>query len=165
VLKNITELEALRILGTSYKLAPAGDNLEMKHKFIISISGMLRSFPMKDQKDDLIVICFNLLRFAYDKKLLKIHPFNEKGKLIINTSIYEDDLTPFGEIIFNDLMYDWLYYADNKSGKIDRKSNIKMLDKYYNKLVSKYQEELNKVALWQNLYEKILKEPLLLSNP
>ena len=120
---------------------------------------------MKDQKDDLIVICFNLLRFAYDKKLLKIHPFNEKGKLIINTSIYEDDLTPFGEIIFNNLMYDWLYYADNKSGKIDRKSNIKMLDKYYNKLVSKYQEELNKVALWQNLYEKILKEPLLLSNP
>ena len=100
----------------------------------------------------------------YDKKLLKIHPFNEKGKLIINTSIYEDDLTPFGEIVFNDLMYDWLYYADNKSGKIDRKSNIKMLDKYYNKLVSKYQEELNKVALWQNLYEKILKEPLLLPN-
>ena len=125
---------------------------------------MLRSFPMKDQKDDLIIICFNLLRFAYDKKLLKIHPFNEKGKLIINTSIYEDDLTPFGEIIFNDLMYDWLYYADNKSGKIDRKSNIKMLDKYYNKLVSKYQGELNKVALWQNLYEKILKEPLLLPN-
>ena len=119
---------------------------------------------MKDQKDDLIIICFNLLRFAYDKKLLKIHPFNEKGKLIINTSIYEDDLTPFGEIIFNDLMYDWLYYADNKSGKIDRKSNIKMLDKYYNKLVSKYQGELNKVALWQNLYEKILKEPLLLPN-
>ena len=25
VLKNITELEALRILGTSYKLAPAGE--------------------------------------------------------------------------------------------------------------------------------------------
>ena len=119
---------------------------------------------MKDQKDDLIVIFLNLLQFACDKKLLKIHPFNEKGKLIINTSIYEDDLTPFGEIIFNDLMYDWLYYADNKSGKIDRKSNIKMLDKYYNKLVSKYQEELNKVALWQNLYEKILKEPLLLPN-
>ena len=138
------------------------DNLEMKHKFIISISRMLKSFPMKDQKDDLIVIFSNLLQFACDKKLLKIHPFNKKGKLIINTTIYEDDLTPFGEIIFNDLMYDWLYYADNKSGKIDRKSNIKLLDKYYNKLISEYQEELGKVALWQNLYEEMLKEPLLL---
>ena len=39
-----------------------------------------------------------------------------------------------------------------------------MLDKYYNKLVSEYQEELGKVALWQSLYEEMLKEPLLLSN-
>ena len=40
-----------------------------------------------------------------------------------------------------------------------------MLDKYYNKLVFEYQEELGKVALWQSLYEGMLKEPLLLSNP
>ena len=28
-------------------------------------------------------------------------------------------------------------YTDNESGKIDRKNNIKMLEKYYNQLLEK----------------------------
>ena len=52
----------------------------------------------------------------------------------MDTIIRKDDLTALGKLIFNDLMYDWLTYTDNESGNIDRKNNVKMLEKYFNKL-------------------------------
>jgi hypothetical protein len=38
------------------------------------------------------------------------------------------------------LVIDWLGYTDNTDSEVDRKNNIKMLEKYYNKLVGKYEQ-------------------------
>ncbi|QOW59975.1 hypothetical protein DYQ05_10470 [Treponema pedis] len=106
----------------------------MKNELIFSVSGMIAAYPMKSDKDDMMVICFNLLRFSYDNGLLNVCPFDENDELLMDTIIYEDDLTALGKRIFNDLMYDWLNYTDKTDGKIDRKNNVKMLEKYFNKL-------------------------------
>lgn len=106
----------------------------MKNKFIFSVPGMIQAYPMKSDKDYMKVVCFNLLRFSYDKGLLNVCPFDENDELRMDTVIYEEDLTVLGKLIFNDLMYDWLGYTDKTDGKIDRKNNVKMLEKYFNKL-------------------------------
>lgn len=45
--------------------------------------------------------------------------------------------TEIGKHIFVELLFKWFAYTDNESGKIDRKNNIKMLEKYYNQLLQK----------------------------
>lgn len=51
--------------------------------------------------------------------------------------IKESSLTEIGKHIFVELLFKWFAYTDNESGKIDRKNNIKMLEKYYNQLLQK----------------------------
>ena len=106
----------------------------MGNELIFSVPGMVNAYPADCDKNRMTVICANLLRFAYDHGLLNVCPFTEGGELLMDTIIREDDLTALGKLIFNDLMYDWLTYADNESGKIDRKNNVKMLEKYFNKI-------------------------------
>lgn len=63
-----------------------------------------------------------------------MNPFDEQGNLKIETVIRESDLTETGKQLFDDLADKWLAYTSNGSGKIDRKNNVKMLEKYFNKL-------------------------------
>ncbi len=51
--------------------------------------------------------------------------------------IKESSLTEIGKHIFVELLFKWFAYTDNESGKIDRKNNIKMLEKYYNQLLQR----------------------------
>lgn len=132
---------------------------------MLDVKYLISSDLRQVDRSNTIIILYNLLKFSFEKRLLKKYPFDVKGELIVDSDVTLDNLTPFGLILFDELVDKWLGYTDNEEGKIDRKSNIKMLDKYYNKLVSEYQEELGKVALWQSVYEEMLKEPLLLSNP
>lgn len=109
----------------------------MSDNLILSVEGMLKAYPMKKDKSDMYIICYNLLHFSYEKGLLLKSPFKEDGQLNAEIVIRESDLTIMGKRIFNDLMYDWLNYTSNTSGRIDRKNNLKMLEKYYNQLLQK----------------------------
>jgi hypothetical protein len=44
-------------------------------------------------------------------------------------------LTETGKLYFDDLLWDWLEYTD-RSKKIDKIENTKILEKYYNKMVN-----------------------------
>ena len=131
----------------------------------LDVSHLIRTNKREIDRDNTKVVLYNLVTFCYNKNLLLVYLFNSSDNLKEDLKIQTNNLSPKGKILFHSLRDKWLGYTDNEDRKIDRKSNIKMLDKYYNKLVSEYQEELSKVALWQSLYEEMLKEPLLLSNP
>jgi len=109
--------------------------LENKGIIVFDFNGMVNAYPMKSDKAEIKIVCNNLIKYSFKKGLLKNTPYNNEEELKENLIIYQNDLTEKGEIIFNDLMFDWLSYTDNRSGNIDRKNNIKMLDKYYYKII------------------------------
>lgn len=76
-------------------------------------------------------------RFCIGKGLLCDNPCDNEGNLIMPSIIKESSLTEIGKHIFVELLFKWFAYTDNESGKIDRKNNIKMLEKYYNQLLQK----------------------------
>ena len=98
----------------------------MNDQVLLDVDMLLRSQIRQKDKDNTIVICQNLLNFAYEKGLLRDNPSDNEGNLIKPSIIRESSL-----------MFKWLAYTDNESGKIDRKNNIKMLEKYYNQLLQK----------------------------
>ena len=109
----------------------------MNDQVLLDVYMLLRSQIRQRDKDNTIVICQNLLNFAYKKGLLRDNPSDNEGNLIMPSIIRESSLTEAGKPIFVELMFKWMAYTDNESGKIDRKNNIKMLEKYYNQLLQK----------------------------
>ena len=109
--------------------------LENKGIIVFDFNGMVNAYPMKSDKAEIKIVCNNLIKYSFKKGLFKNTPYNNEEELKENLIIYQNDLTEKGKIIFNDLMFDWLSYTDNRSGNVDRKNNIKMLDKYYSKIV------------------------------
>ena len=109
----------------------------MNDQVLLDVDMLLRSQIRQKDKDNTIVICQNLLNFAYEKGLLRDNPSDNEGNLIMPSIIRESSLTEVGKTIFVELMFKWMAYTDNESGKIDRKNNIKMLEKYYNQLLQK----------------------------
>ena len=112
----------------------------MNDQVLLDVYMLLRSQIRQRDKDNTIVICQNLLNFAYKKGLLRDNPSDNEGNLIMPSIIRESSLTEAGKPIFVELMFKWMAYTDNESGKIDRKNNIKMLEKYYNLLLRKIDE-------------------------
>jgi hypothetical protein len=94
------------------------------------VNAQLRQHDKENRK----IMCANLLRFCSKKGMFNDNPFDHDGSLRRSYIVYERTLTEEGKKYFNDLMYDWLKYTDNESGTVDRKNNVKMLDKYYEKL-------------------------------
>ena len=75
------------------------------------------------------------LRFAYEKKLLKVDPLDSEGR-IIKLSYTNNDLTKEGQQILHPLYRKWLAYTDkNDADSLKRAANVKQLEKYYNKLI------------------------------
>ena len=75
------------------------------------------------------------LRFAYEKKLLKVDPLDSEGR-IIKLSYTNNDLTQEGQQILHSLYRKWLAYTDkNDADSLKRAANVKQLEKYYNKLI------------------------------
>ncbi|MHC6204296.1 hypothetical protein ACYULU_14040 [Breznakiellaceae bacterium SP9] len=108
--------------------------LEYKGLVLFDVKGLINAYPMKSDKIRTRIVCYNFINFAFEKGLLIKTPYNSKGELNDEIIIRENDLTEKGKIIFDDLADKWLSYTDNGDEKIDRKNNIKMLEKYYNKL-------------------------------
>ena len=108
---------------------------ENKGIIVFDLNGMIKAYPMKSDKTEIKIVCKNLIKYSFEKGLLKNTPYNSKEEINENLIIYQNDLTEKGKIVFNDLMFDWLSYTDNRSGNIDRKDNIKMLDKYFSKIL------------------------------
>lgn len=109
----------------------------MNDQLFLDVSGLIKSQIRQRDKDNTKICCRNLLKFAYEKGLLCDNPFDDEGNLIISTIIRESSLTEVGKHLFLELLLKWMAYTDNESGNIDRKNNIKMLEKYYNQLFQK----------------------------
>lgn len=103
---------------------------------ILDIKYLIDADLRQRDKDNTKIACYNLLNFSYSKRLLNKNPFDSQGNLALDTVIKESDLTDLGKIIFEDLTDKWFIYTDNEAGNIDRKNNIKMLEKYFNKLTN-----------------------------
>jgi hypothetical protein len=114
--------------------------LEYKGFVLLDVKRMIDAYPMKSDKIETRIVCYNLINFSFEKGLLIKSPYNSKGELYDGIIICENDLTEKGKLIFDDLVTDWLGYTDNTDGKVDRKNNIKMLEKYYHKLIGKYEQ-------------------------
>ncbi len=75
------------------------------------------------------------LRFAYEKKLLKVNPVDIEGR-IIKFTYTNFDLTEAGQQILDELYDKWLIYTDkNDANSLKRAGNVKQLEKYYRKLM------------------------------
>lgn len=78
------------------------------------------------------------LRFAYEKKLLKVNPVDIEGR-IIKFSYTNLDLTETGHNILDELYDKWLIYTDKKdANSLKRAKNVKQLENYYQKLMDKF---------------------------
>lgn len=106
----------------------------MENIILLDVQWLVNANLRQRDKDGVITVCTNLLRFSYKNKLLINNPLGG-GELLLGTIIKESDLTNKGKFIFEDLVEKWLGYTDNETGQIDRKNNIKMLEKYYNKII------------------------------
>ena len=126
----------------------------MKDTVLLNVSSMINAYPMKDDKIAMFTICFHLLRFSCEKELLQKNPFDEQGDLNIDTIIKESDLTDLGKQLFDDLAEKWFVYTDKTDGKIDRKNNVKMLEKYFNKYCS-HGQNINLKKFVRFIYENI----------
>jgi hypothetical protein len=111
--------------------------LENKGSVLFDVKRMVDAYPMKGDKINVRIICYNLIKFSFEKGLLLKSPYNSQGELYDEIIIYKNDLTENGKSIFWDLSVKWLSYTDNDDRKVDRKNNTKMLEKYYNKLIGK----------------------------
>ncbi|WP_195360780.1 hypothetical protein [Phocaeicola massiliensis] len=107
----------------------------MEDQILLDVNMLLRSQIRQKDKDNTIILCQNLLSFSYKKGLLCYNPLDNEGNLIMPTIVRESSLTEIGKSIFDKLLFKWLSYTDNESGNIDRKNNVKMLEKYYNQLL------------------------------
>jgi len=111
--------------------------LEYKGSVLLDVKGLISAQTMKDDKIYSRIVCYNLVKFSFEKGLLLKSPYNSQGELYDDIIIYENDLTEKGKLIFWDLSEKWLIYTDNTDGRVDRKNNIKMMGKYYKNLIEK----------------------------
>ena len=102
----------------------------MKDTVLLNVKLLAEAYIRQIDKDNTLIVCSNLLQFSYEKGLLLKSPFDEQGKLKIETIIKESDLTEMGKQIFDDLVDKWLTYTD----RTQKYNNIAMLEKYFNKL-------------------------------
>jgi hypothetical protein len=114
--------------------------LEYKGFILLDVKKMIDAYPMKSDKIEIRIVCYNIIKFSFEKGLLLKPPYNSNRELYDEIIISENNLTEKGKLIFDDLVFDWFKYTDNTDGKVDRKNNIKMLEKYYNKLIRKYEQ-------------------------
>ena len=133
--KNIANKHLFRLTAASCK--PLQTKKNMSDQIIFDVDGLIEAQIRQRDKDYAKVCCQNLLNYAYGKGLLCDNPCDNEGNLIMPSIIKESSLTEIGKHIFVELLFKWFAYTDNESGKIDRKNNIKMLEKYYNQLLQK----------------------------
>lgn len=117
------------------------DDLYFQKDYVCDISSLFKSYS---NYAEAITKIYNLhitfLRFCYEKRLLKINPLDEKGR-ILHMNFVNNDLTEKGTIIFNELHRKWLAYTDKNDDKSDeRADNVKMLEKYYLAINEKYEQ-------------------------
>jgi hypothetical protein len=79
----------------------------MKDLCFLDVAGITNAYTRQYDKVKTIVICSNLLKFAWNKELLINNPFDENDNLIINTIIRESSLTDLGKIFFEKLADKW----------------------------------------------------------
>lgn len=114
----------------------------MNDQVFFDVNGLINSHIRQKDKDYTKICCHNLLKFASEMGLLCEIPFDNEGNLIMSTIIRDSSLTETGKQVFVELLLKWFAYTDNESGKIDRKNNIKMLEKYYNQLLQKIDKKI-----------------------
>jgi hypothetical protein len=112
-------------------------------KEYLSIAEVLSHYPQKSLRDETEKVYTAFLNFCFDRKLIQNNPLENTGKLKKNYSVCESDLTETGKLYFDDLLWDWLEYTD-RSKKIDKIENTKILEKYYNRMLNNLRNNNNK---------------------
>lgn len=108
---------------------------------ILNVAFMMDSYIRQADKNEMKIICENLLKFSFEKSLLLDTPYDENGNFKTDFIVKESRLTEKGKQIFENICDKWLNYTDNKNSKIDKINNIKMLEKYYDKLLKDYESK------------------------
>ena len=132
-IENTEDIEHLtQAIMTSY------DDLYFQKEFVCDISSLIEAYSTYP---DVILDTYNLhitfLRFCYEKKLIKVNPL-DKCDRIIRMNYTNNNLTEKGTKILNDLYDDWLNYTNKTDEKSEeRNKNVKMLEKYYLKILQK----------------------------
>ena len=92
-----------------------------------------RMYP--DSIAEIYNIHITFLRFCFEKELLKLNPLDKQNR-IIHLNLTNNDLTEKGTKVFRKLHRQWLQYTDKNDEKsAERSNNVKMLEKYYLKIV------------------------------
>ena len=112
------------------------NDLYLQKEFVCDISALIEA---NRRYSDIVVRIYNLhitfLCFCYEKELLKCKPL-DKNERIIRMYFTNNDLTEKGVKMFNDLYFMWLEYTDKGDDEtIERINNVKMLEKYYVKVL------------------------------
>jgi len=130
-IENLEDVAKLKELITTVY-----NDLYFKNEFVCDISSLIQSYS--HYPSDMVKIYdyhITFLRFCTEKELLKIKPL-DKNSRIIWMNYTNNELTEKGIKIFSDLYDKWLSYNnknDEKSG--ERSNNVKMLEKYYLKIL------------------------------
>lgn len=102
----------------------------MNDPILLNVKSLIDAYPMKDDKTATFNVCYNLLKFCYEKDLLLKKPFNDKFELNPDVIIRKSDLTDKGQNVFWNLSQKWFAYTD-RTNKID---NVEMLEKWLSKM-------------------------------
>lgn len=102
---------------------------------LLNVTYMMNSYIRQADKNEMKIICENLIKFSFEKSLLLNNPYDENGNFKIDFIIKESTLTEKGKQIFEKICDKWLNYTSNKNAKIDKINNISMLEKWYSKMV------------------------------
>lgn len=94
---------------------------------LYNIPMLLTKNKSKKSQDDVIETATALLDFLKKQKLLiDVEPFDEQGKLKIDTVIKRENVTPEGLELFNTDVEGWLKYL-NRSHAADKYQNLSRL--------------------------------------
>ena len=126
------------------------ENVDLLNKYILTVYNDL--YFLKDDVFDLSKLLkhyhnypesikniynahITFFRFCYEKGLFRLNPLDEQNR-IIYMRYTNNDLTEKGTEIFYNLHTKWLNYTDKIDEKREERcSNVKMLEKYYIKIL------------------------------
>ena len=97
---------------------------------IFDVKWMINCQLRQSDKMNTMVICYTVLKFCYEKKIIKNNPLDDDGNLRLDFTVKHSDLsdnTDEGEKKFYDFIQKWFGYTD-RSHKYD---NVKILEKWY----------------------------------
>ena len=112
------------------------NDLYFLEDYVFDLSDLLKPYHnYSDSIKNIYDAHITFFRFCYEKRLLKLNSLDKQNR-IIYMHYTNNDLTEEGTKIFYDLHTKWLNYTDKVDEKREERcNNVKMLEKYYIKIL------------------------------